>query len=114
MIHKWAVILGAILGICGCARDDIDNRSFAYQIQGINAYRGQDVSSLFDANGAPNAVKRLGNDQVMWVYYTNYRPVGGGEMISYDNPPMGKTGTSCMVRVVLEDDVVQQVFTNCS
>lgn len=23
---------------------------------------------------------------VMWVYYTNYRPVGGGEIISYDNP----------------------------
>ena len=100
MIYKWAVILGAILGICGCARDDIDNRSFAYQIEGINAYRGQDVSSLFDANGAPNAVKRLGNDQVMWVYYTNYRPVGGGELISYDNPSANSQATTIALLVV--------------
>ena len=113
-MFKWAVILGAILGICGCANDDIANRSFAYQIQGISAYKGQDVADLFEANGAPNAVKRLDNNQIMWIYYTNYRPVGGGEIISYDNPPANKLGTSCMVRIVLENDIVQQIFTNCS
>ena len=108
------MIIGAILGMMGCRSDDIDNKNFAYQIQGINAYRGQDVASLFDANGAPNDVKKLDNNQVMWVYYTNYRPVGDGELISYDNPSENNMETSCAVRVILEDDEVVQVFTNCS
>ena len=72
------------------------------------------MASLFDANGAPNAVKKLDNGQVMWVYYTNYRPIGGGEIISYDNPSYNSGATSCMVRVILENDVVEQIFTNCS
>ena len=92
----------------------LNSNSFSYQIQGINAYRGQNVAELFDANGAPNTVKRLDNNHVMWVYYTNYRPVGGGELISYDNPPQDKIGTSCMVKIILENNIVQQLFTNCS
>lgn len=113
MIYKWAMVIGAVLGICSCASDDISNRTYAYQIQGITAYRGQDVANLFDANGAPNAVKKLDKGQTMWVYYTNYRPIGGGELISYDTPSSGSGATSCVVRVILEDDEVQQVFTNC-
>ena len=114
MIYKWAMLIGALGGLCSCAGDDIDNKNFNYQIQGINAYRGQDVASLFDANGAPNAIKKLNNNRVMWVYYTNYRPVGGGELISYDNPSANSQATTCAVRVILEDNEVQQIFTNCS
>lgn len=113
MVYKWAMIVVAICGICGCAQDDISKKTYAYQIQGITAYRGQDVANLFDANGAPNAVKKLDNGQTMWVYYTNYRPIGGGELISYNMPSVVSGATSCVVRVILEDDVVQQVFTNC-
>jgi NAD(P)-dependent dehydrogenase (short-subunit alcohol dehydrogenase family) len=109
---------GAIISLSGTKKEkleklanELNTTTFIYECDLSNE---QDVSELFDANGAPNAVKRLGNDQIMWVYYTNYRPVGGGELISYDNPPVNKACTSCMVRVVLEDDVVQQVFTNCS
>lgn len=112
MMYKWAMVLGAILGICGCA-GNID-RNYTYQIQGINAYRGQDIESLFNENGAPNAIKKLGNNQIMWIYYTNYRPVGGGELISYDNPPPNKDATSCMVKIILEENSVDKIFTNCS
>ncbi|MBE6463006.1 MAG: hypothetical protein E7005_04520 [Alphaproteobacteria bacterium] len=114
MIYKLVLVFAMFLSIMGCTRDDIDRKTFSYQIQGINAYRGQDVSDLFDANGAPNAIKRLDDNRIMWVYYTNYRPVGGGELISYDNPPQSKIATACMVRVILEDNIVQQIFTNCS
>jgi len=113
-MHKIFLVLGIIFGICSCSSDDISNGSYSYQIQGITAYKGQDVSSLFDANGAPNAVKRLDNDKIMWVYYTNYRPVGGGEIISYDEPTNLNNATTCVVRVILSDDEVDQVFTNCS
>ena len=64
----------------------------AYQIQGIYAYKGQSVADLWEANGAPNVVKNLGDNTVMWVYYTNYRPVGGGEIISYNMPAGGYNG----------------------
>ena len=111
MIYKWAMIVGIVLGMMGCAHDD---KNYAYQIQGINAYRGQDIESLFNENGAPNAIKKLGDDQIMWIYYTNYRPVGGGELISYDNPPPNNASTSCMVRIILKDNNVYKVFTNCS
>ena len=114
MVYKLAIACSCLIGLCSCAKDDIDSKSFQYQIQGITAFRGQDVASLFDANGAPNAVKKLDNGQVMWVYYTNYRPIGGGELISYDNPSSNGGATSCMVRVILEDDIVEQIFTNCS
>lgn len=114
MIYKLVIIGGCLIGLCCCTKDDLDSKSFQYQIQGITAFRGQDVASLFDANGAPNAVKKLDNGQVMWVYYTNYRPIGGGEIISYDNPSYNSETTSCMVRVILENDVVEQIFTNCS
>ena len=114
MIYKWAMILGAVLGICSCSIDDIDSQKFSYQIQGINAYKGQDVASLFDANGAPNTIKRLNNNKMMWVYYTNYRPVGGGEIITYDNPQPNSKSTTCAVKVILKDNLVEQIFTNCS
>ena len=57
-----------------------------YPLQGISTYKGQSVAELWDDNGAPNIVKNMDDGAVMWVYYTNYRPVGGGEIISYDNP----------------------------
>ena len=114
MNYRWIILTGVILGICSCANNGIDGKNFQYQIQGITAFRGQDAESLFDTNGAPNTVKRLDNNQVMWIYYTNYRPLGGGELISYDNPPSDSTVTSCIVKIILEDDFVKQVLTNCS
>jgi hypothetical protein len=112
-MYKMVIILGVIFSLCSCSSNK-KNINYAYQIQGINAYLGQDVASLFDTNGAPNTVKRLNNNQVMWIYYTNYRPLGGAELISYDNPPPNSTVTSCMVKIILENDIVKQVLTNCS
>lgn len=113
MKYWWAVIIGAILGLNGCYWQRTTNEKMSYQIQGINAYRGQTLSDLYDINGAPNAVKNLDSGAVMWVYYTNYRPVGGGELISYNQPTNGQIGTSCMVKVIIQNDIVQQVMSNC-
>lgn len=114
MIYKILAILGVIIGLIGCRTNNFSNQDFAYQIQGITAYKGQDVSSLFDSNGAPNIVKRLSNNKIMWIYYTNYRPVGGGELISYDEPTNLNNTTTCAVRVILNNNEVEQVLSNCS
>lgn len=113
MKYKWAIIVGAILGMCSCTNENPQKKSFTYQIQGIDAYRGQSVASLFDANGAPNKVNKLGNNREAWIYYTNYRPLGGGELISFNNQSLGNNSTGCTVEVILENAVVQQVFTDC-
>lgn len=110
-----AALLGAVLAVSGCECLTCGNASRrAYsQSQPINAYQGQSVSSLFNTNGAPNSVQNLANGDVMWIYYTNYRPLGGGELISYNNPPAGQAGTTCVVKVILRQDIVVSVTSNC-
>lgn len=87
MRYWWAMLAGAVLGMSGCQWEQVtDRRTAYYPLQGISTYKGQSVAELWEDNGAPNIVKNLDDGAVMWVYYTNYRPVGGGEIISYDNP----------------------------
>ena len=87
MRYWWAMLAGAVLGMSGCQWEQVtDRRTAYYPLQGISTYKGQRVAELWDANGAPNIVKNMDDGAVMWVYYTNYRPAGGGEIISYDNP----------------------------
>ena len=87
MRYWWAMLVGAVLGMSGCQWEQAtDRRTAYYPLQGISTYKGQSVAELWDDNGAPNIVKNMDDGAVMWVYYTNYRPVGGGEIISYDNP----------------------------
>ena len=85
-----AALLGAVLAVSGCECLTCGNgaRRAYYPVQGVNAYKGQSVTALFNTNGAPNTVKNLANGDIMWTYYTNYRPVGGGEMIR--QAPMGR------------------------
>lgn len=86
MRYWWAMLAGAVLGMSGCQWEQVtDRRTAYYPLQGISTYKGQSVAELWEDNGAPNIVKNLDDGAVMWVYYTNYRPVGGGEIISYDN-----------------------------
>ncbi len=111
-----AAFLGAALALSGCECLTCGNGSSRayYPVQGINAYKGQSVNSLFNTNGAPNTVRNLANGDVMWVYYTNYRPVGGGELISYNNLPAGQAGITCTVNVTISNDVVSNVQSvNC-
>ena len=87
MRYWWAMLAGAVLGMSGCQWEQVtDRRTAYYPLQGISTYKGQSVAERWDDNGAPNIVKNMDDGAVMWVYYTNYRPVGGGEIISYDNP----------------------------
>lgn len=87
MRYWWAMLAGAVLGMSGCQWEQVtDRRTAYYPLQGISTYKGQSVAELWDDNGAPNIVKNMDDGAVMWVYYTNYRPTGGGEIISYDNP----------------------------
>lgn len=87
MRYWWAMLAGAVLGMSGCQWEQVtDRRTAYYPLQGISTYKGQSVAELWDDNGAPNIVKNMDDGAVMWVYYTNYRPVGGGEIISYDSP----------------------------
>lgn len=111
-----AVLLGVMLALGGCECLTCGGGASrkAYQVQGINAYKGQSVTSLFNTNGAPNNVQNLANGDIMWIYYTNYRPVGGGEMISYDNPSASQAGSTCTVKVLIRNDVVANVMSsNC-
>lgn len=110
-----AVLVGAMLALSGCECLTCGNntRGAYYPVQGISAHQGQSVSSLFNANGAPNKVENLANGDIVWIYYTNYRPVGGGELISYNNPPAGQAGTTCAVRVYIRNDAVANVVSNC-
>ncbi len=109
--YIFAALLGAVLAVSGCECLTCGNMSRrAYlQTQGITAYQGQSMTSLFNTNGAPNTVQNLANGDVVWIYYTNYRPLGGGELISYNNPPAGTAGSTCTVKVTLHNDVVSNV-----
>ena len=111
--YWWIILVGAIFSLSGCQWEDTSEIEATYPISGINAYQGQDVSSLFEINGAPNSVQNLENGDVMWIYYTNYRPIGGSELISYDMPPNNTASTTCTVNVILKNDVVSQVMSNC-
>ena len=111
--YWWIILVGAIFALNGCSLEDITDIRAIYPIQGITAYKGQSVSSLFTDNGAPNDVQQLSNSRVLWTYYTNYRPLGGGELISYDEPTDAQKETTCAVRVILYNDTVEKVMSNC-
>lgn len=82
MRYWWAMLAGAVLGMSGCQWEQVtDRRTAYYPLQGISTYKGQSVAELWDDNGAPNIVKNMDDGAVMWVYYTNYRPARGGEII---------------------------------
>lgn len=113
MMRYWiALLVGAALGISGCECLTCSGRRAAptYPQQGINAYRGQSMTSLFETNGAPNQVQKLADGGVMWIYYTNYQSAGKGEIISYNN---ASSGTTCTVKIVLRNDMVDNVISNC-
>ncbi len=111
--YWWIVLVGAIFALNGCSWEDVTDIRATYPIQGITAYKGQSVSSLFNDNGAPNDVQQLSQNRVLWIYYTNYRPVGGGELISYNQPSPAQQGTTCAVKVILYNDTVEQVMSDC-
>ncbi len=112
MKYWIALLAGAVLGIggCECLTCGGGRAAPVYPVQGINAYKGQSVSSLFETNGAPNQVQNLGNGSTMWTYYTTYRPFGSGEVISYNN---ASSGTTCTVKAVIKNDMVVDVNSNC-
>ena len=114
MKYWWAILVGALFALTSCAWEEITDIRATYPIQGITAYRGQSVSSLYDDNGAPNTVNTLADGRIIWTYYTNYRPVGGGELISYDQPTANQVGNTCRVQVFIQNDTVQQVLSDCS
>ena len=114
MIKYWWVILtGALFTLSGCQWTDTSDSEETYTIQGITAYQGQDVDSLFNANGAPNSIQNLPDGSVMWIYYANYRPIGNSEIISYDVSTDDSNSTSCTVKVILSEGLVTQVNSDC-
>lgn len=103
-------LLFVIFLMAACSWSEVRKETVSYYpVSGITAYKGQDVASLYDDNGAPNTVRYLDNGDVMWVYYTNYRPLGGGELISYE-PTTG--GVTCKVMVIIRNDRVLKVGTS--
>ena len=111
--YWWAILVGALFALTSCGWEQVTDIRATYPIQGITAYRGQSVSSLYNDNGAPNTVNTLPDGRVVWTYYTNYRPLGGGELISYNQPTNTPSGTSCTVKAVIKNEIVQQVLSDC-
>ncbi|MBP5698760.1 MAG: hypothetical protein J6W96_04475 [Alphaproteobacteria bacterium] len=111
--YWWIVLVGAIFALSGCEWEEVTDIRATYPIQNITAYRGQSISSLFDDNGAPNTVDNLEDGRIVWTYYTNYQPVGGGELISYSQPTNMQQGTACSVKVIIYNETVEQVISNC-
>ena len=109
-----AIVFGAILALtgCDCLTCGGGTRQTAYPTLPINVYSGQSKTALFNANGAPNQVKTLGNNEEMWVYYTTYQRAGNGEIISYNTPTAGTLGQSCVVKVRLKDEYVTSIATS--
>lgn len=104
----------SVLVLGACQWEQITDREITYYpIQGISVYKGQSVANLWETNGAPNVVKNLDDGTVMWVYYTNFQPVGGGEMISYNTPAPNSTATTCSVKVLLRNDKVAAAYSDC-
>ena len=111
--YWWVVLVGALFTLSGCQWTGMTDTEQTYTIQGITAYQGQDVDSLFNTNGAPNTIQNLPDGSVVWIYDTNYRPIGNSELISYDVPNSNQTGTSCSVQVTLLNGLVTQVNSDC-
>jgi hypothetical protein len=114
MFRVYFLILISFLSLSGCQWWKEQTEDTTYQIQGISAYKGQNAADLFNNNGAPNQVKQIGNNAVIWIYDTNYQPVGGGELISFNVPNNpAPNATNCQVKIVLVNNLVQQVISNC-
>jgi len=115
MKYFIAAVFGAILGLTGCEQTQNKNMSVGYYpAAGVTAYKGQSVSQVWENNGAPNVAKQLEDGKVLWVYYSNYRPVGGGEIISYDMPGITNNGSVyCSVEVMFTNDTVSNVRSDC-
>ena len=113
MKYWWVVLVGALFTLSGCQWMNTSDSETTYTFQGITAYQGQNVDSLFNTNGAPNSIQNLPDGSVMWIYYTNYRPIGNSEIISYDMPTNNQVGTSCSVQVTLLNGLVTQVNSDC-
>ena len=111
--YWWIVLVGALFTLGGCQWMRMTDTEQTYTIQGITAYQGQDVDSLFNTNGAPNTIQNLPDGSVMWVYYANYRPIGNSEMISYDVSTDDSNSTNCTVKVILFNGLVTQVNSDC-
>ena len=104
----------AILFLGACQWSQIADRQITYYpIQGLSGYKGQSVANLWEANGAPNVVKNLDDGVVLWIYYTNFQSVGGGEMISYNIPYSNSSATTCSVKVFLRYDLVSAAYSDC-
>lgn len=110
--YWWIVLVGAIFALSGCEWERTTDMHAIYTVQGISAYEGQTVSSLFNDNGAPNKVQNMPDGSIIWTYYTNYQPVGGGELISYDMPTDAQAQTTCTVQITIENGMVTQVMEN--
>ena len=111
--YWWIMLVSAIFALSGCSWEQVTDMRATYPIQNITAYRGQSLAALFDDNGAPNSVHNLDNGDVMWIYYTNYRPLGGGELITYNQPHSSQQGLACAVKVILHQEIVAQVYSTC-
>lgn len=112
--YWWIVLVGAVFAMSGCQWSDTTDMHATYPTQSINAYQGQSASSLFNDNGAPDTVQNLADGSVIWTYYTNYQPVGGGELISYDMPTNTQGQITCTVQVTIINNTVTEVIsTNC-
>lgn len=108
------LFLSSLLFLTACQWEKFSGGKIAYYpIQGISVYKGQSVANLWEANGAPNVVKNLDDDTVMWVYYTNFQQIGGGEMISYNTPSANSSATSCSAKILLRKDRVVAAYSNC-
>lgn len=105
----WALVF--ILGACHW---NDDSKNAYYQLNGIAVYKGQSISDLWLANGAPNVIKNLDDGVVMWIYYTNFQSVGGGEMISYNIPYPSSSAIKCSVKVLLRNEKVISAYSNCN
>lgn len=112
MKYWIALLIGAVLGIggCECLTCGGGKTATVYPVQGINAYKGQSVTALFETNGAPNQVQKLSDGSTVWTYYTTYLPLGMGEVISYNNTSAGIT---CSVKTVIKNDMVTEVQSTC-
>lgn len=111
--YWWVVLVSAVFAMSGCQWEETSKTQATYPILGITAYQGQDVDALFEANGAPNTIQNLADGSVMWIYYTNYRPIGESELISYNIPNDNSSETSCSVKVILSNGLVTQVISDC-
>ena len=108
---KISALVG-ILILAACQWEQNKENAY-YSLNGIAAYKGQSVSELWLANGAPNVIKNLDDGVVLWIYYTNFQSVGGGEMISYNIPFSNSSATTCSVKVFLRNDKVSAAYSEC-